>query len=294
MKMSFSQEALNELIPEGCGFEAIGIGGFKVVYSASINGHKQAVKIAHIPHSDDDEDSDNEHLKRIKREIGILRRCTVPELVKLGDIEPREAHFQNENYIIYSEELLSGKSLRDVIQDGHSPNYSELVALATCLFNAITELSGLGVIHRDIKPANVMATGDSKRPFVLIDLGIAFQRGGTVFTRNAFAIPGTLYYLAPEMLDDNFRSNLDSRADVYTAALTVYEYAAGQNPFAVSHESQFDTMYRIKKVVPMKLSKIRNDLPVEFCNIIDQCLKKIPALRPANTISLAKRILEIG
>ncbi len=293
MKMAFSQETLNNFIPEGMCFEEIGRGGFKVVYSALINGSKQAVKIAHIPHSDDDENSDNEHLKRIKREIGILRRCVAPELVKLGDIEPREAHFQNENYIIYSEELLPGKSLKDMIQDGHSPSYGELAALSVCLFNAITELSGLGIIHRDIKPANVMATGDSLRLFVLIDLGIAFQRGGTVFTRNALAIPGTLYYLAPEMLDDNFRSSLDSRADIYTAALTVYEYAVGQNPFAVSRESQFDTMYRIKKVVPTKLSKVRNDLPTDFCNIIDQCLKKIPALRPANTVALVKRISEI-
>ena len=75
--------------------------------------------------------------------------------------------------------------------------------------------------------------------------------------------------------------------------MTVYEYAVGQNPFAVSRESQFDTMYRIKKVVPKKLNNIRNDLPIDFCNIIDQCLKKIPALRPANTVALAKRILEI-
>jgi serine/threonine protein kinase len=188
--------------------------------------------------------------------------------------------------------LLLGKSLNECIQEKQHPEFAELATLATSLFNAISELSDLGIIQRDIKPANVMVTGDKSRPFVLLDLGIAFQRGGTLITRESISVPGTLYYLAPEMLEANFRSNLDSRADIYTAALTVYEYATGINPFAVGHDSEFDTLYRIKKQPAPRLKESRADLPSVFCDILDQCLKKIPALRPGNPRILAKRIMD--
>jgi serine/threonine-protein kinase len=148
----------------------------------------------------------------------------------------------------------------------------------------------MNVIHRDIKPDNIIKTDDPVRPYVLLDLGIAFQIGGTRITRNSARIPGTLYYIAPEMLDQGFRQNLDYRADLYTVGLTLYEFASGDNPFAHSGDPQFTTLYRIKTQRPKPLRELRSDLPAEVCRLIDQLMRKLPALRPANLDQLIKEM----
>ena len=92
------------------------------------------------------------------------------------------------------------------------------------------------------------------------------------------------------MLDQGFRLNLDYRADLYTIALTLYEFASGDNPFAHRREPQFTTLYRIKTERPNPLRDLRDDLPDQMCRLIDQLMRKLPALRPANLDQLIKEM----
>jgi serine/threonine protein kinase len=176
-----------------------------------------------------------------------------------------------------------------IIKD-YRPAWQELAELGVCILRGVRELTLMNVIHRDIKPDNIIKTDDPVRPYVLLDLVIAFQIGGTPITRNSARIPGTLYYIAPEMLDQGFRQNLDYRADLYTAVLTLYEFASGDNPFAQRGDPQFTTLYRIKTKRPRPLRELRNDLPVEMCSLVDQLMRKLPALRPANIDQLIKEM----
>jgi len=281
---------VDSVIPDASLSEELGEGGFKVVYRAQVGGHEEALKLVRIPRDPSDPTVEEENTRRIRREIEILGRCTSPYLVKLGRLPPTDCHIGEEGYVYYSEELVAGESLRGRIQAGHRPAQAELAELGLCLLSAIDELSDLNVIHRDIKPDNVLATGMSERPYVLLDLGIAFIIGGTRVTPDSRAILGTLYYIAPEMLDANFRQSLDYRADLYTIALTLYEYASGTNPFARRGDPQYTTLYRIKRYQPPALASLRQDLDVTFCRLIDQLLRKLPALRPANITGLIGRM----
>ena len=92
------------------------------------------------------------------------------------------------------------------------------------------------------------------------------------------------------MMEMGFRNSLDYRADLYTIGLTLYEYAAGLNPFMSGGDSEFTTMYRIRHQNPAQLSAHRGDLDTGFCNLVDQLIRKIPALRPANLAQLWKRM----
>ena len=272
---------VNKIIPKAQRISFVSKGGFKYVYKAEFKDGIEAVKLVKIPTDEKNETIKQENIRRVQREINILGKCKSPFLVKLGRIIPAEIFIENENYIIYSEEFLEGLSLRERIKDGKRPDIKELATLMKCLLSAVREIASQNVIHRDIKPENIMALNDKLRHFVLLDLGIAYVVGGTALTRDPRAIPGTLYYLAPEMLDLNFRKSLDYRADLYTCGLTVYEYAAGKNPFARTDDPEFTTLYRIKIQQPPPLSSLC-DLPADFCDIIDGLLKKKPVLRPAN------------
>jgi serine/threonine protein kinase len=281
---------VQQVVPEAIDLEEIGSGGFKVVYKAIVTGSIEAVKLVQIPGDAGEETIRDENLRRIARELDIISKCTSPYLVKLGSIAPRACEIDSIEYMLYSEEYLPGNSLREMILKGYRPSQGELAELGACSLKAVRELASMNVIHRDIKPDNIIRTNDPIRPYVLLDLGIAFQVGGTAITRNSARIPGTLYYIAPEMLDQGFRQNLDYRADIYTVALTLYEFASGDNPFAHRGDPQFTTLYRIKTQRPRPLRELRDDLPVKMCSLIDQLMRKLPALRPANLDQLIKEM----
>ena len=283
-------EQIVSVAPEASDLVEIGSGGFKVVYKATIDGQVEALKLAYIPSDPNDPSLRDENIKRIHREISILAKCNNPYLVKLGSVEPRPCTIGNHDYVLYSEEMIEGDSLRELIANNYQSSCEEIKELGLCLLQVVHDLATQKIIHRDIKPANVIKTAEAERPYMLLDLGIAFQLGGTQLTQDSLRIPGTLYYIAPEMLDPGFRQNLDYRADLYTIGLTLYEFASGTNPFAHVSDPQFTTLYRIKTEKPKPLHELRTDLPRALCQLIDQLMKKVPALRPANIKSLIKRM----
>jgi len=281
-----------EAVREATDIQEVGVGGYKCVYKATVNNNTEALKLVVIPSDINDTTVRDENLRRIRREIGILEKCDTPYLVKLGSILPKECTIGGNDYLVYSEEYISGNSLRHFITGDEKPTIHELALLATALLVAVRELSGKDIIHRDIKPDNIIKTDVQSRSYVLLDLGIAFHVGGTQLTRDSTRIPGTLYYIAPEMLESEFRQNLDYRADLYAIGLTLYEYASHDNPFAHKSDPQFTTLYRIKTENPKPLKSLRSDLPEEFCSLVDLLMKKLPALRPSNIAMLIKKMEE--
>jgi serine/threonine protein kinase len=270
-------------------------GGFKAVYKVSTKGNIEAFKIVFIPVYGQAEISSEvrkESFARVKREIKILNNCKSPEIVKLGTIQPTNVIFGEQEFIAYTEEYLDGHNLRELIKKKIMPSEHEVRLLLLSLLKAIREFWSLGVIHRDIKPENIIKLGLPERNYVLIDLGIAFSIIDTPLTFDAQhrMPPGTFRYLAPEMLQPNFRESIDFRSDLYAAAVTVYEYAAGRHPLAKNEDDLITTLSRIIKEPPKSLKEFRDDLSVSIVQIIDQMLKKIPALRPSNLNMLIKNI----
>lgn len=281
-------DQIRQQFPEISTLEELKVGGFKVVYRAEIRHQVEAFKIVQLPPTGADEMGAafrREVVARVKREIDILGKCDVPELVKLGTLRPVEIRIGDIDYVAYTEEFLDGQDLWDLIRSPQPyPNEHELRMLFCSLLRAVKQLWGHGYIHRDIKPGNVKKLTNPDRPFVLLDLGIAYSIRETALTYNpSERMPLATYrYIAPEMMNPNFRENLDYRSDLYCAGLTVYEYAAKQHPLARSMDDTIQTITRALREPPKPLRQFRADLSDEFCTLIDQMLKKRPALRPSN------------
>lgn len=276
-------------------------GGFKAVYRTETGTAVEAFKLVHIPklpQADLAEQFRQESLGRIKRELTVLQSCQGNELVKLGSIAPCEVEIGGQDFVAYSEEYLEGTDLRHVIQTNNAantkPDEAELRQLTVALLKSIRELWALPgrYIHRDIKPENVMRLGRADRRFVLLDLGIAFSVFDTPLTFDAQnrMPPGTFRYLAPEMLQPNFRETIDFRSDVYTAGLTIFEYATGQHPLARSRDDLLTTLSRIVREVPKPLGQFRPDLSEGLRAAVDRMIKKMPALRPNNLPALIRQM----
>jgi serine/threonine protein kinase len=279
---------ISPLFPQFCGLIEIGAGGFKTVFKGDVRGVPEVLKVISIPRTDGSDEQEkyrDECFARVRREYGILERCETPFMVKLASIPLGEHEINGDFYSIYSEEFLDGPDLWKLIRaKSVPPDETETKLLMRCLLLAVKEIWSMRYIHRDIKPANVIKLSDPNRPFVLIDLGIAFGLLETGLTVQG--VPCTARYLAPEMAIPNFRGNLDYRTDLYTIALTVFEDASGQHPIARDSDDPIRTVTRALHQPAKPLQDLRPEFSTGFCKLIDQLLKKKPALRPANLDSL--------
>ena len=282
-------------------FEFMKKGGYKYVFKVRrIGDGDEVLKIINLPEvatglskaqEEETKAIREQELARARREVNVLRECGSPFVVKLGSLDPIVSDVCGGECLSYSEELLPGQNLIEAIKTGVKPSEAEVKSLMTCLLRAINTLwTEHRIVHRDIKPGNVMMTGLQDRPYVLLDLGIAYdvnQPGLTV--RRDLDPPMTYRYMAPEMADPNFRENLDYRSDLYTAALTVFEFAAGRHPIAESGDDAVKTVSRALHQEPKSLGELRKDLSANVTRTIDQLLKKKPLLRPSNL----SRLMEV-
>jgi len=297
--MSFTPPAddlIRQAFPQVASLSLLDQGGFKAVYRVVIGGKTVAFKLIQIPLPAGTPDPDafrHEMIGRVRREVAALGRCIGPGIVKLGSLPLTEAKIAAADYVAYSEEFLEGTDLWKLLNSGMAkPTEAELRLLFLTLLKAIQELWGHGYIHRDIKPQNVMKHNNTLRQFVLLDLGIAYCVQETALT----AFPGyrdpvaTFRYLAPELMNPNFRDTIDYRSDLYTAAMTVFEYGAQQHPLTENRDDRMKTISRALHQPPKQFAALRPDLSPAFCQTIDQMLKKKPALRPANLTLLINRM----
>lgn len=272
-----------------------GKGGFKVVFRGVLeSGCTEAIKAIYIPSVADGftPEQSAQLMARAQREIEALNCCQSQSIVKLGTVAPRPIMVSSGNYLLYSEEFIEGQPLSESVTHPPTVDYATLQAVFSFLLDVIEEMIRIKYLHRDIKPANIMVTGQKERPYVILDLGIAYKMQGTELTQGPTP-PGTLRYMAPELLSPDYKDVMDFRCDLYSAGLSLYELASGVNPFAPCPENDFVTAYRIIKQKAQPLETFRPDLPLSFCRIIDRCMKKNPALRYARTELLRKELKEI-
>jgi non-specific serine/threonine protein kinase/serine/threonine-protein kinase len=111
----------------------------------------------------------------------------------------------------------------------------ERLELFVPVCQAVQHAHQKGVIHRDLKPSNVLVTRHDGKPVpIVIDFGLSkatspHGTGQTVFTEIG-QVMGTPSYMAPEQADlDN--PDIDTRADIYSLGVLLYELLTGTTPF---------------------------------------------------------------
>jgi serine/threonine protein kinase/tetratricopeptide (TPR) repeat protein len=131
-------------------------------------------------------------------------------------------------------ELVRGIKITDYCDQNQLPTRDRL-DLFILVCQALQHAHQKGIIHRDIKPSNILVTLHDGVPVPkVIDFGIAKATQGeltdkTVFTQFQQFI-GTPAYISPEQAEMG-GLDIDTRADIYSLGVLLYELLVGQTPF---------------------------------------------------------------
>jgi PAS domain S-box-containing protein len=139
------------------------------------------------------------------------------------------------------------------------------------LANALGHLHRRGIVHKDIKPANVLVNSATGQVW-LTGFGIASRvPRDRQAPEPAEFLEGTLPYMAPEQTGRMNRS-IDSRSDLYSLGVTLYQMLTGSLPFAASDPMEWVHCHIARKPEPP--SERLENVPAPVSAIIMKLLAK--------------------
>jgi signal transduction histidine kinase len=259
--------------------QQIGEGGFGVVFMAEqLEPVRRKVAIKVIKPGMDT----RQVIARFEAERQALAVMDHPNIARVLDAGATES---GRPYFVM--ELVRGIPINAYCDENNLP-VRERLGLFASVCQAIQHAHTKGIIHRDIKPTNVLVTRLDGQPVVkVIDFGVAKAMGQqltdkTLFTNFAQMI-GTPLYMSPEQAELS-GTDIDTRSDVYSLGVLVYELLTGSTPFSKDQLKQaaFDEIRRI----------IREDEPPKPSNRIStaESAPSIAAHRHTEPAKLARLV----
>jgi serine/threonine-protein kinase len=250
--------------------ERISEGGMGTVYRAThvLMDKRVAIKVLHPSLAADDK-----IVARFSREARAASRISHPHALNVTDFG------ESESGVVYLVmEYLDGRTLKEVIHaDGPMP-LARVVEIIKQVAGALDAAHGEGVVHRDLKSDNIMLMESQNGSdwAKVLDFGIAKIKEPVGGTDPALTAPnliiGTPQYMSPEQCSQ--ASEIDSRSDIYSLGIIIYEMLTGHVPF--TGESPTAIMMKHLQEPPPSVLEERDDLPPQVGMVITSALAKRP------------------
>lgn len=174
-----------------------------------------------------------------------------------------------DGYHFFVMEYIEGKTLYDIMQEGHKFSEAEALDISIQMASALAHAHQRGLIHRDVKPKNIILTpgGVAK----LTDLGLARATNDKLAAESeAGKAYGTPYYISPEQIRGEV--DIDFRADIYSLGATMYHLLTGRPPF--EGETPAAVMHKHLKQPLTPADHVNTSLSAGIGEIIDIAMAK--------------------
>ena len=163
---------------------------------------------------------DRTFVERFRREAQAAANLSHPNIVPVFDWGEDDGSY----FIVM--EYVEGRPLSAVLRDPEPMPPRQIATIGAGVAAALAFAHRHGVVHRDVKPGNVLITpdGDVK----VTDFGIARAVNTEESLTQTGAVMGTAAYFSPEQAEGK---GVDSRSDIYSLGVVLYEMSVGRPPF---------------------------------------------------------------
>jgi serine/threonine protein kinase len=215
---------------------------------------------------------DERRLRRFILEAEAASSLNHPNILTIHEI----GHIRDVHYI--ATEFVDGQTLRERLAEGQL-ELKEALEIAVGVTKALVASHAAGIVHRDIKPENIMIRRDgyvkvldfglaklTERPDVRVD-GSSPRISSMDTDPGTFM--GTVGYLSPEQAKS---LEVDTRSDVFSLGVVLYEMIAGQNPF--NRDAFSEVIDAILTTEPEPLASFVSNTPASLQKVVTQALAK--------------------
>jgi eukaryotic-like serine/threonine-protein kinase len=245
----------------------LGEGGMSTVYLALDTKLQRHVAIKFLS----DHLADAEARRRFQREAQMASSLNHPHIVTVHDV----GEFEGRQYLVM--ECVDGGTLKDWAKE-KKRTPKEIAELLTAVADGLAAAHEAGMLHRDIKPTNILIARNGYAK--LADFGLAKlapsdrvegDPSWSVLPSQKGAILGTIAYMSPEQASGEA---LDSRSDIFSFAVVLYELLAGKRPFGGRTDLEV-----LKTIMHGDLPPLSADTPAPYRIMVEKALEKNPAER---------------
>lgn len=225
---------------------------------------------------------DEHFMMRFQREARAVARLKDPGLVAVYDQGAGTPGGQPPFLVM---ELVEGGTLRELLRErGPMPPHAVAAVLEPVL-GGLAAAHRAGLVHRDIKPENILISDDGE--VKIADFGLVRAVAEAKVTSTS-VILGTAAYLSPEQVATG---ETDSRGDVYSVGILVYELLTGRTPFVGDTALAVAYQRMDRDVAPP--STVIEGVPRQFDELVLCATARDPQLRFADAAEMADQLVTV-